>query len=286
MGRHSRSVQPAAPASAAPRSHRARRKHHPVRTGFLATSAAMAVGAVAASSGMLSGITGTLGHDDGSGTAQADAPLGAEPGGSDSPSPQGATRTPLPGPTTPSASATPSAHPRTPAVRTTSPAAPRPTTASPSPTRTTAAPTASVRTKPPAQTATPSPSADQVAAARAAVLTLVNQERATAGCKPLTASTSLDGLAQAFSDDMAARGFFSHTDPDGDDPWDRAKARGITDLSAENIARGQPTAAAVMDAWMNSPDHRRNILDCSYSTLGVGVHFGPDGPWWTQDFGF
>jgi uncharacterized protein YkwD len=254
-----------------------------VRTGFLATSAAMAVGAVAASSGMLSGVADRLGHDDGSGTAQADGPTGPAPAdGTDRPSPQGTTRTPLP-----STSTAPAAHPTT-----TRKAAPKPTrpaattSAAPTPTRTTAAPTTPVRTTPPATTTAAKATPDPVAAARAEVLALVNEERATAGCKPLTASTSLDGLAQSFSDEMAARGFFDHTDPDGNDPWDRAKARGITNLSAENIAQGQPTAQAVMDAWMNSPDHRRNILDCDYTTLGVGVHFGTGGPWWTQDFGF
>ncbi|WP_069466558.1 CAP domain-containing protein [Actinacidiphila rubida] len=127
---------------------------------------------------------------------------------------------------------------------------------------------------------------DAVAGARAQILTLVNQQRATAGCKALTASSSLDKLAQNFSDDMAARGFFDHTDPDGHTPWDRAKALGITNLGGENIARGQSDAEAVMTAWMNSPGHRANILDCDYTTLGVGIHFGPGGPWWTQDFGF
>ncbi|MEK8172713.1 CAP domain-containing protein [Streptomyces sp. M19] len=60
----------------------------------------------------------------------------------------------------------------------------------------------------------------------------------------------------------------------------------MADLGGENIARGQATAQAVMDSWMNSPGHRANILNCEYRTLGVGAHFAPDGPWWTQDFGF
>jgi uncharacterized protein YkwD len=122
--------------------------------------------------------------------------------------------------------------------------------------------------------------------AEAAVLTLVNQERAKVGCSPVTQDKALAGLAGAFSDDMAARGFFDHTDPDGKSPWDRAAAAGITNLGGENIARGQADAAAVMDAWMNSPGHRANILNCDYKTLGVGVTFGDGGPWWTQDFGF
>lgn len=61
---------------------------------------------------------------------------------------------------------------------------------------------------------------------------------------------------------------------------------GISDLGGENIARGQADAAAVMQAWMNSPGHRANILNCDFKTLGVGVHLGSGGPWWTQDFGY
>jgi uncharacterized protein YkwD len=124
------------------------------------------------------------------------------------------------------------------------------------------------------------------AAAEAEVLKLVNEERAKVGCSALAANSSLTDLAESFSNDMAARGFFDHTDPDGATPWDRAAKAGITDLGGENIARGQADAAAVMQAWMNSPDHRANILNCDYKTLGVGVHFGPGGPWWTQDFGY
>lgn len=143
-------------------------------------------------------------------------------------------------------------------------------------------------------TATASPSNSPVTAAVGAhaakpvatVLSLVNQERAKAGCAPLTADARLDALATAFSDDMAARGFFSHTDPDGHTPWDRARAASIGYLGGENIARGQRTPEDVMAAWMSSPGHRANILNCHYTKLGVGMHHGPDGPWWTQDFGF
>ncbi|MGW0706907.1 CAP domain-containing protein [Streptomyces sp. NPDC002643] len=122
--------------------------------------------------------------------------------------------------------------------------------------------------------------------AEAAVLQLVNEERAKAGCDPVAADSSLAKLAEAFSEDMAARGFFDHTDLDGQDPWDRAAALGITTLGGENIARGQATAEAVMDAWMNSAGHRANILNCDFKTLGVGVHMADGGPWWTQDFGY
>jgi uncharacterized protein YkwD len=174
-------------------------------------------------------------------------------------------------------------------------------TASPSvsPTRTTAARTTPVtRTATATTKATPRPtatatlsaavSAGQTSAA-AQVLVLVNQQRAAAGCRPLSTDPKLTELAQDFSAEMAARGFFDHTDPDGKTPWDRAAALGIGNLGGENIAEGQPTAQAVMDAWMNSPGHRANILDCDYRTIGIGVHYASGsesgGPWWTQDFG-
>ena len=91
MGRHSGHAQPAGP-QPGPRGHRGRRKHHPVRTGLLRVSAAMAVGAVAASSGLLSGVTGGLdrvsGGIDGGTATQADGSLPG-PAGSDLPSPLG-----------------------------------------------------------------------------------------------------------------------------------------------------------------------------------------------------
>jgi uncharacterized protein YkwD len=124
------------------------------------------------------------------------------------------------------------------------------------------------------------------AGAEAEVLSLVNQQREKAGCKPVSADPELATLAGSFSDDMADEGFFGHTSPDGESPWARAKRLGITDLGGENIARGQPTAQSVMDSWMKSPGHKANILNCQYRTLGVGAHFGDGGPWWTQDFGF
>jgi uncharacterized protein YkwD len=116
------------------------------------------------------------------------------------------------------------------------------------------------------------------------VLALVNQERAAAGCGAVTADAALAGVARAHSADMRDRGFFDHTNPDGQDPFDRAAAAGLS-ARAENIARGQADAAAVMESWMNSPGHRRNILDCDLTRLGVGVAEGAGGPWWTQLFG-
>jgi len=118
------------------------------------------------------------------------------------------------------------------------------------------------------------------------VLALVNRERDRAGCKPVTADRRLGGLARDFSEEMDREDFFGHTTPDGDSPWERARQAGISGLGGENIARGQADARSVMRGWMHSPGHRANILNCQYRTLGVGAHFGPGGPWWTQDFGY
>jgi uncharacterized protein YkwD len=118
-----------------------------------------------------------------------------------------------------------------------------------------------------------------------AVLALVNQERTAAGCAPVVADAGLAGVARAHSADMRDRNYFSHTTPEGVGPFDRARAAGVGYARAENIARGQADAAAVMQGWMDSPGHRANILDCSLTKLGVGVAEGPRGPWWTQLFG-
>jgi uncharacterized protein YkwD len=123
--------------------------------------------------------------------------------------------------------------------------------------------------------------------AEAEVLSLVNEEREEAGCKPVKADRSLIGMAGDFARQMAVQGFFSHIAPDGSGPWDRAEEAGILDLGGENIARGQSTAEEVMEDWMDSPAHKANILNCEYRTLGVGAYLsGDDGPWWTQNFGY
>ncbi|HEV7727284.1 MAG TPA: CAP domain-containing protein [Modestobacter sp.] len=113
----------------------------------------------------------------------------------------------------------------------------------------------------------------------------MNQARAAAGCGAVSADARLAGVAGAHSADMRDRGFFDHENPDGLGPFDRADAAGATNARAENIAQGQPDAASVMDSWLTSPGHRRNIVDCSYRTMGLGVATGSGGPWWTQVFG-
>ncbi|MEU3982188.1 CAP domain-containing protein [Streptomyces sp. NPDC026672] len=279
------------------RGHRRKKKAAtPVRTGLLGVSAAVAIGTVAVATGVVPGLenyrlgggTGTSGGESvqaagvptnsateqGGTSGSADAGERGTSGGTAS---RDGGRSVSPAPSAPAASTAP-APTETPSPK---PKKPKPTTppgrqkAEPKPTPT----KGSEETSAPATVSTE-------AAAAAEVVRLVNEERAKVGCSAVSANSSLGSLAAAFSEDMAARGFFDHTDPDGASPWDRAAVAGITDLGGENIARGQADAAAVMDAWMNSPGHRANILNCDFTTLGVGVHFGEGGPWWTQDFGY
>lgn len=120
------------------------------------------------------------------------------------------------------------------------------------------------------------------------VLTMVNQERATAGVGPLTMHAGCSQVAYNHSVDMDLRDFFDHVNPDGLNPFQRMQAAGIGYSAAgENIAAGYPTAAAVMNGWMNSPGHRANILNGNFTEIGIGVRQGSTGQYgtyWTQVF--
>lgn len=120
-----------------------------------------------------------------------------------------------------------------------------------------------------------------------AVLRLTNAERTAAGLSPLSPDPLLTVAAQDHSADMIARAFYSHTSPDGGEPWHRASAAGSRHRAiGENIACGQRTPAEVVDGWMNSPGHRANILKPSFTHLGVGFAGGGSaGTYWTQLFG-
>ena len=128
-------------------------------------------------------------------------------------------------------------------------------------------------------------SASLAAAYEYEVVALTNAQRAAAGCGALRLDTRIEAAAVAHSVDMRARRYFAHDSPDGETPWQRMADAGYPTPSAENIAMGQATPQDVVAAWMGSPDHRANILNCSSQAVGVGVRFGPGGPWWTQDFG-
>jgi uncharacterized protein YkwD len=118
------------------------------------------------------------------------------------------------------------------------------------------------------------------------VVALVNVERAKVGCGAVHRDSRLDAAAQGHSADMAARGFFDHTTPEGKDPWERARDAGYTTPTGENIAAGQRTAADVMESWMDSDGHRANIVNCGSAAIGMGLARARNGtPYWTQMFG-
>ncbi|MEV6951555.1 CAP domain-containing protein [Streptomyces sp. NPDC051183] len=266
-----------------------------VRTGLLGVSVAVVLGTAAVTTGIVPvgasfpyvGVAGS-----GSDTkTEAGAGDKASPSPGSSVEQQGglanlsgrASNAPDTAAGSPSPSASPSPSPTPTPSATPSPS---PSTKEPEPERSSApAPSKPAAPKPSKPVEPPVPG-DGHSAEEAAVVALVNQVRAEAGCGPVRANPPLAALAGAFSKDMATRGFFDHTDPDGNTPWDRATKAGLSGLGGENIARGQGDAAAVMKAWMDSPGHKANILNCEFRTLGVGAHFAAGGPWWTQDFGF
>ena len=115
------------------------------------------------------------------------------------------------------------------------------------------------------------------------VIRLVNEIRAEYGLKPLTANWELSRIARYKSEDMSNNRYFSHTSPTYGTPFQMIKAFGLSYRSAgENIAYGYGTPAAVVNGWMNSSGHRANILNASYTQIGVG--YCANGNYWTQMF--
>jgi uncharacterized protein YkwD len=149
-------------------------------------------------------------------------------------------------------------------------------------------------TKTPSHTAVPKPSTKPPApsgGAEAQVLQLTNNERAKKGCGPLRTNSALTKAADLYATDMVVHHYFDHNSQDGRSPFDRMKTAGFKGGSmAENIAVGYKSAAAVVEGWMNSEGHRKNILNCDYTMIGIGYDAGQvKSEWgpgsWVQDFG-
>ncbi|MEV6313556.1 sigma-70 family RNA polymerase sigma factor [Streptomyces sp. NPDC051840] len=182
-----------------------------------------------------------------------------------------------PSPSVTSSSPSPSPSTASP-TRSASPSASRTRSASPAPQRT---------SKPKPQPSSPSAAPEKAPAPSTAdeVIALVNTERSKAGCEPVSGNTLLNKAAERHSADMAARDYFSHTSPEGTDPGARITAEGYRwSTYGENIAKGQQSAASVMESWMNSDGHRANILNCAFKEIGVGRVDSSGGPVWTQNF--
>ena len=124
------------------------------------------------------------------------------------------------------------------------------------------------------------------------VLRLTNSVRSQAGLNPLTLDLQLSLAAYHHSVDMAHHDYFGHTGSDGSASWNRIAATGYEyQTAAENIAAGYPSAALVVQAWMDSPSHRSNILNPSFDNVGIGYYkYANDTGttnfyrYWTQDF--
>lgn len=117
------------------------------------------------------------------------------------------------------------------------------------------------------------------------MLELVNAERAKVGAPPLVIDQTLVEVARDHSEDMWKRSYFAHTNPDGEDPFDRMRDGGAEFRSAgENLALAR-TVGRAHEGLMNSPGHKRNILDPSFGRIGIGVTDGGIyGKMFTQNF--
>ncbi|HXF60908.1 MAG TPA: CAP domain-containing protein, partial [Caldilineaceae bacterium] len=117
---------------------------------------------------------------------------------------------------------------------------------------------------------------------------LVNRERERRGLARLAENRTLAEVALSHSQAMAARGFYDHVDPQGNDVAGRVAAAGyLSVMTAENIARGQTTPGEVVAGWMDSAGHRANILNGELREIGAGYAFTPDDAYrhyWTHVF--
>ncbi len=118
------------------------------------------------------------------------------------------------------------------------------------------------------------------------VVRLTNEQRRENGLPELQMDMQLNDVAQAKSVDMADNDYFSHNSPTYGSPFDMLKQFNIQyTVAAENIAAGQQTAQEVVEKWMNSEGHRKNILNESVTHIGVGMeNSGSMNPYWTQIF--
>lgn len=118
------------------------------------------------------------------------------------------------------------------------------------------------------------------------VIRLVNAERSKNGLAPLTKNWQASRVARYKSQDMIDKNYFAHQSPTYGSPFTMMQSFGLKFSAAgENIAYGQRTASEVMNAWMNSPGHRANILSAAYTEIGVGAAKKANGTiYWTQMF--
>jgi uncharacterized protein YkwD len=118
------------------------------------------------------------------------------------------------------------------------------------------------------------------------VLELINEERRKAGLAPVAYNGTLDNAAEKHASHMASVRKMAHDGIGDGDPGARARAEGWRKAWGENVATGQTSPEQVVREWMNSPTHRRNILDPNFRNMGVGYVTASDGrSYWAQEFG-
>jgi uncharacterized protein YkwD len=140
---------------------------------------------------------------------------------------------------------------------------------------------------------TPPPAVNSVSGTESAlemqIVSLMNQQRQQNGLPALQVSSQLVMAAQIHSRDMAQLNDMDHTLPGAAQPalQDRLSFVGYNwQCAGENIAEGYPDATTVIQGWMNSPEHRANILNTSFTQIGIGVAYSSSGmPYYTQEFG-
>lgn len=105
---------------------------------------------------------------------------------------------------------------------------------------------------------------------------LVNEVRRERHLIPLRDSPELARIARAHAEDMARRGYFSHVNPDGENPLDRARSAGLRGfrMLAENLGSSDVSgdrARAIVSAWLASPSHRENLLNPAFNAAGLAL---------------
>lgn len=105
------------------------------------------------------------------------------------------------------------------------------------------------------------------------IISLTNEDRATAGISPVTEDSVLNTTATSRCTDMATKGYYSHTSPDGTPWYNTIKALTSYSAAGENIAAffSEGSADKVNAEWMNSPEHKANILNAKFTNIGVAV---------------
>jgi uncharacterized protein YkwD len=138
----------------------------------------------------------------------------------------------------------------------------------------------------------PASASRDLASAAQRIVELTNQQRAKAGLLPLKWNDTLAAAATSHAQDMAERGYLAHTSPEGSTAPERARAAGYAAYGSghvyvgENLARAYYEPEALVQAWMDSPGHRQNILWAQYREIGVGVAVRSNGTlYWAQVFG-